>query len=147
MRRRLATLVLTVLVALGGVALGACPQGPCAEMQAAAPAAQHVHTPAVAHHDAHAGMHHDDRQHAAAHDCCTGEGISGPHCCPDTEQLAPQQATPSAERASHAFQVAAAQPVAAALAAVAIGTADPPRRPALGAPPGTLIAQHTSLLV
>lgn len=146
--RRLATLLLTVLVAVGGVALGSCPQGRCAEMQAAASGAPHAHAGAAEHHGAHGGMQHGDRaQHAAVHDCCDGEGIAGPPCCPDMEQLAQQQATPSAERISHAFQLAAAQPVSAALAAVAIGTADPPRPVPRGAPPGTLIAQHTSLLV
>ena len=41
----------------------------------------------------------------------------------------------------------ASQPLPRSFAALATATKDPPRRVPLGAPPGTLIAQHTSLLV
>jgi len=145
MRRRLVTLLLTVLVAAGGVALASCPPGQCAAMQAEMTGEGH----AAMQHGVHAGMPHAMQQPAAtAHDCCERDGITRARgCCPDTVQLAQQQATPSAERASHDFELAAAQPVPTSLAAVATATTDPPRRVPLGAPPGTLITQHTSLLV
>jgi hypothetical protein len=118
-------------------------------MQAATPPPARVamhHEHGAAHQD-HAGMHHEaPAADPAAHDCCERDGFARPHCCPESEQLA-QQGASSAERASHGFQLAAAQPVAASLAPVTTGPAPPPRPAALGSTPATLISQHTSLLV
>lgn len=156
MRRRLAHLLLVVLVALTGFALGACPVGRCAAVQGEMAAGPQEVAAATRH--GHAGMHHGDAamprghgMHHAAHQqathCCERDGIASPRCCPESMQLAEQQAAPSSERTSHDFQLVAAQPVAVGLAALATASFDPPRRVPLGAPPGTLIAQHTSLLV
>jgi len=118
MLRRLASLLLTLLIALAGVGVGACPQGRCAAMQ------------------------------AAAHDCCKQNGLTKPSCCPETEQLSQQQATPALDRAADGIQYAAAQPVAVVLASAAPRLPEAPRDIDPGAaPPGTLIAQHTSLLL
>lgn len=160
MRRRLQSLLLTAIVALTGVALGACPVGRCAAMQAGGPAPAHDGGHA-AHggHAGHAGMHagtaahvHDGTEHAmhrpaAAHDCCRRDGIASPRCCPDSVRTAERSAPPSIERTSQGFALAAARPVPRGIAALPIPAAEPPRRIPPGAPPGTLIAQHTSLLV
>lgn len=118
MAPRLLSLLLTALVALAGVALGPCPQGRCAAMQ------------------------------AASHDCCKRDGLTRPSCCPPAGQLSQQQAPPALERAADGIQVVATRPVPVVLAGLAPAPHDTPRRidPA-AAPPGTLIAQHTSLLV
>ncbi len=118
MPRRLASLLLTMLIALAGVGVGACPQGRCAAMQ------------------------------AAAHDCCKRDGLTRPSCCPATEHLSQQQAPPALERAADGIQFAAAQAVPVVLAAPAPHLPEAPRDIDPGAaPPGTLIAQHTSLLL
>jgi len=178
MRRRLGSLLLTALVALTGVAVGACPLGRCLAMQPvateAAPtgadhaghgadarhaghARHHAHggthhadaTHAGAHHEAHAGTHHvvADVSAEASHACCDRDGIANPPCCPETGQLAPQRATPSSDRTGHAIQLVATVPVAAGLATFVRTAVEPPRPVPLGAPPGTLVTQHTSLLV
>lgn len=154
MRRRLASLLLTVLVALTGVAVGACPPGRCLAMQPAAPADPHAgHTM----HGDHAGMQHAHAGHAmhhvtsdaaaASHACCERDGITNPPCCPESGQLAQQQATPSSDRTSHAIQLAATAMVPAGLTTFVRTAIEPPRPVPLGAPPGTLVSQHTSLLV
>lgn len=157
MRRRLPHLLLVALVVLTGLALGACPVGRCAAVQgekAAGPqtvaaATGHCRT-GMRHGDAampHGhGMQHAANHPAATHDCCARDGIASPRCCPESMQVAWQQAAPSSERTSHDFQLVTAH-VPAGLAAFATANNDPPRPVPLGAPPGTLIAQHTSLLV
>ena len=160
MRRRLQSLLLTAIVALTGVALGACPVGRCAAMQADATATPPDGGQAAqggrGGHTCHAGpgtaaQAHDGTEHAmhrpAAHDCCTRDGIASPRCCPDSVRIAERSAPPSIERTSQSFALAAARPVPAGIAALPTAAADPPRRVTPGAPPGTLIAQHTSLLV
>lgn len=155
MRRRLASLLLTALVALTGVAVGACPLGRCLGMQAEAPSDPHA---GHAMQDAHAGMQHAGgghaMHHAAAdvaaapsHACCDRDGITSPPCCPESGQLAQQQATATTDRTSHAIQLVATVPVPTSLTTFVRATVDPPRPVPLGAPPGTLISQHTSLLV
>jgi hypothetical protein len=62
-------------------------------------------------------------------------------------QLADHEAPASVERARAGIALVAALPVPTSLAAFPTATADPPRASPPGAPPGTLIAQHTSLLV
>lgn len=159
-RRRFASLLLTALIALMGVAVGACPLGRCLAVQPAAsagPHAGHGHagheaeaTPHAGHamHDAHAGMHDvADASTTTSHACCDRDGIANPPCCPETGQLTQQKAAPSSDRPSHAMQLVATRPVPARLASFATAALDPPRPVPLGAPPGTLIAQHTSLLV
>ena len=172
MLRRLPTLLLAALVVLTSVALGTCPVGRCAAMQAdaapraAAPEPQRHDHAAMQHagHGAHAMAHGSHRTHAmhhadhgarhavhgpaaSAHDCCTRDGIAAPRCCPDAMQLAKHAAPASVERASAGIAIVATQPVPASLAAFPTATADPPRVAPPGAPPGTLIAHHTSLLV
>lgn len=111
-------MLLTMLIALAGVGVGACPQGRCAAMQ------------------------------AAAHDCCKQNGLTRPSCCPETEQLSQQPAAPGLERAADGIHLAAAQRVPIVLAASAPRLPQAPRAIDPGAaPPGTLIAQHTSLLL
>lgn len=154
MRRRLASLLLTALVALTGVAVGACPLGRCLAMPPTAPADPHA---GHAMHGDHAGMQHASAgqamhhvaQDAAtpSHACCDRDGITKPPCCPESGQLAQQQATPSSDQTSHAIQLVATVPVPASLTTFVRATVDPPRPVPLGAPPGTLISQHTSLLV
>ncbi len=156
MRRRLASLLLTALVALTGVAVGACPLGRCLAMQPAASATADPHA-GHAMHDGHAGMQHASAGHAMhhvaqdsaapSHACCDRDGITKPPCCPESGQLAQQQATPSSDRTSHAIQLVATVPVPAGLATFVRTAVEPPRPVPLGAPPGTLLTQHTSLLV
>lgn len=166
MRRRLTSLLLTVLVAVTGIAVGACPLGRClatqpavaAEPEPEAGCARHQASAAAhaghAMHDghavtqhAHAGHHATAETAAGSHACCDRDGITNLSCCPETGQLAQQRATTSSERVSDALQLAAAQPVATVLALPSSPSTDPPRQVPPGAPPGTLIAQHTSLLV
>lgn len=161
MLRRTPTLLLAALVLVTSVALGTCPVGRCASMRAdaartAASEPQHHDHAAMQHagHDAHA-MHHAGHgaRHAmkasasAAHDCCNRDGIGKPPCCPDAMQLADHEAPASVERPSAGIALVATQSVPASLAAFPTATADPPRAAPPGRPPGTLIAQHTSLLV
>ncbi|MBM4247489.1 MAG: hypothetical protein FJ148_27490 [Deltaproteobacteria bacterium] len=173
MLRRIPTLLLAALVIVTSVALGTCPVGRCASMQAdaapraAAPEPQHHDHAAMEHaghgarhamahgsHGAHAmphaegGARHAMHAPAAdAHDCCAGDGIGAPPCCPDAMQLAEHAAPASVGRASAGVALVATQPVPASLASFPTATADPPRVAPPGAPPGTLIAQHTSILV
>jgi len=183
MLRRIPTLLLAALVVVTSVALGTCPVGRCASMQA--DAAPRAAAPEPQHHD-HAAMQHavhgtghamahgsqgvhamrhgshgtpamrhaeDGARHAMhapaadAHDCCARDGIGAPPCCPDATQLAERAAPASVERASVSVALVATQPVPASLASFPTATAGPPRVAPPGAPPGTLIAQHTALLV
>jgi hypothetical protein len=107
--------------------------------------------------DGHAGMQHAHAGHAMhhvaqdaaapSHACCDRDGITSPPCCPETGQVAQQQAAASSDRTSHAIQLVAAVPVPAGLATFVRTAIEPPRPVPLGAPPGTLVSQHTSLLV
>jgi len=157
MRRRLASLLLTALVVLTGIAVGACPLGRCLGMQPAPAADPHAGHAMQSGHDGHAGMQHADAGHAMhhvaqgadgpSHACCDRDGVTNPPCCPESGQLAQQRATPSGDRTSHAIQLVATVTVPASLAAFVRTAIEPPRPVPLGAPPGTLVTQHTSLLV
>jgi len=117
MTRHLGTLLLAALIALTGITVGPCLQGRCAAMQ-------------------------------AAHDCCKRDGFHKPSCCPATEHLSRAQAVPALERAADGIQLAAMQPVPVVLAPCAPALPEALREIDPGtAPPGTLIAQHTSLLL
>ena len=123
MRRRLATLLLSTVMILGGVVAGPCiGSASCALAQ------------------------------GQLINCCKspGAGISTPRCCNGRPQLARNATPATAARQVHGGLAAPAMPVAS----VAVEPADPtqlfaPQRvDAATAPPGgTLVAQHTSLLL
>lgn len=118
MLRRLAALLLTAVVALAGLTVGPCPDGRCA-MTA-----------------------------AKAMSCCQRDGLTKPSCCPPVEHLGQQVVPPAADRPAQLLAHVAAQPLAVVLAAEPPAPSAPLPIAARGAPPpGTLIAQHTSLLV
>jgi hypothetical protein len=148
-RRALPIALVAVLVA--GIATGTCLQGRCPSMRAMQPetwAADHhgTHdgTPAGASATAPATAH--DGMHAAAHGCCDRTGITGPHCCPTV--LAGAEPSPAASgRPSDVVPLVATRVIPLALTPAAAVRRETPRRFDPGAPPGTLIEQHTSLLV
>ena len=118
MPRRLASLLLAAVVALAGLTVGPCPDGRCA-MTA-----------------------------AKAMTCCQRDGLTKPSCCPPVEHLSKQVVPPAADRPAQMMAYVAAQPLAVVLAALPPAPAAPLPIAARGAPPpGTLIAQHTSLLL
>jgi hypothetical protein len=118
MARRLGSLLLTAVLALAGLTVGPCPDGRCA-MTA-----------------------------AKAMSCCQRDGLTKPSCCPPVEHLSQQVVPPAAERPAQMVACVAGQPLAGAIATLAPAPLDPAPTAARGAPPpGTLIAQHTSLLV
>lgn len=85
-------------------------------------------------------------------DCCKGPpiGISAPRCCAGAQQISGTTAPATAERPAHGRLIAAAMQVAAPAAAInaAARLHAAPRTAARAAPPGgTLVAQHTSLLL
>jgi hypothetical protein len=85
-------------------------------------------------------------------DCCKGppSGISAPRCCAGARQIGGATAPATAERPAHSRLIAPTMTVAALVAAI-----DAPARvhaahsiASRAAPPGgTLVAQHTSLLL
>jgi len=117
MLRRLATALLVVAVALGGLTSAACASGAC-------------------------------QLSAARMKCCPGEGLRADRrCCDSTIATAAPQAAAAFERAPQVPPLAALpalmMPAAPRLPGRAVGTV-----PVGGTgPPGSLIAQHTSLLV
>lgn len=117
MRRRWISIVLAAIVALAGLTVGPCPDGRCAMSAATSKA------------------------------CCKRDGLTKPSCCPPLE-IAPLQAVSSAiERTTSMLSHAAMQPAvwarpATVVSSVAAGIADPGT-----GPPGTLVRQHTSLLI
>lgn len=119
MARRLASLLLSAVLALAGLTVGPCPDGRCA-MQA-----------------------------APAMDCCPTGGLHEPSCCPPVDQLGQRSLQPAgSERPLQAVALAAGLPVPPAIAAPPAAAAVAPRAVVgTAAPPGTLIAQHTSLLL
>ncbi|HEY8513989.1 MAG TPA: hypothetical protein VIS07_00575 [Candidatus Binatia bacterium] len=169
MRGRVLPLLLIALVAVG-LTSESCPRWRCAERAAdvalatahehaahahqgsqhADHAAQHArHAGHGAHHAAHADATTAEAPHLAramAHDCCAHEGLTNPPCCP-TIQIGPEQAPPAAGRAADAVQLAAAPPLPLVLAAPSATSHPSPRRFDPGAPPRTLFAQQTSLLI
>ncbi len=149
MARRVLPLLLAVLVVAGttaeSCALGGCPTLTALAGAPAEPHAAHGGPQLAAHHAGHATPHATHGGMAAVHDCCEREGISRPPCCPAL-QLGPEQASPAGGRASHALQLAAAAPATLELPpAPAPHALPPPDDPP--APPGTLIEQHTLLLL
>jgi hypothetical protein len=124
MSRRLLILLLNAAVVLSGVL-----SGPCAS-SAACPMARAQHS-----------------------NCCDSmkPGIGTPRCCTSRQQLSRgAMATTTNVRPLHGTLVAAAVHVAPTAAAVSTAqhAAGPPRITVGPAPPGgTLIAQHTSLLL
>jgi hypothetical protein len=123
MRRRLATLLLSAAMILASVLAGPCMSS------ASCPLAQGQQI-----------------------DCCKGPGagISAPRCCDGRHQVGRTAPPATAERQVHSGLAAPAMPVAP----VAVEPTDPsqlfaPQRvDAATAPPGgTLVAQHTSLLL
>ena len=122
MNRRLAALLLAAAIVLAGVVAGPCAGGACALAQA--------------------------RQM----DCCkdAGAGISAPRCCDGHRQLS-RPATPAT--VERVLAASAAVPICDAPVVLASsGSAQPSlllrRIPPGSAPPGgSLIAQHTSLLL
>lgn len=118
MARRVVSVLLTAVLALASLTVGPCPDGRCA-MTA-----------------------------AKAMTCCQRDGLTKPSCCPPIEHLSQQVVPPATERPAQLVAYIASQPLALALAALAPAPLDPAPTAARGAPPpGTLIAQHTSLLV
>jgi hypothetical protein len=141
MTRRVLPLLLAALV-ITGITAQTCPPWRCPTLSApAAPAAEHH----AMHHDVHAAGAHFAAQ-ASAHDCCDRQGLTKPPCCPEL-QVGPGQSSATAGRASDFLQLAATQPAPFVLVVPALVRRDTPRRFDPGAPPGTLIEQHTSLLV
>lgn len=118
MARRLGSLLLTAVLALAGLTVGPCPDGRCAMSQ------------------------------AKAMSCCQRDGLTKPSCCPPFEQVGQQPAPPAADRPAQAVAHVAAQPVALAFATLAPAPLAPLPAAVRGAPPpGTLLTQHTSLLL
>lgn len=118
MVRRLATLLLTAVLAFAGLAVGPCPDGRCAMSQ------------------------------AGAKDCCPRDGWTKPSCCPPAEQVGQRSVPPAAERPAPALAVAAAPAMAMTpVLLVPVQALTAPPDVAGPAPPATLIAQHTSLLL
>lgn len=107
-------------------------------MQAEAPAS-HPGTPAGPHTGEHSMAQPD------AHDCCDRDGLTGPRCCAKI-QTGPKGSPAMAARAGDVAQLAAVPPARFGLAA-AVVRRERPRRFDPEGPPGTLIRQHTSLLV
>jgi hypothetical protein len=121
MVHRLAAVLLSAAVILAGVALS-----PCTSRASCALAA------------------------AARMDCCTAKnGISAPRCCSGHQQV--RTATPATpERSAHDLRAASASHVVSAVRALAAAARTNPLRriePAAAPPGGTLVAQHTSLLL
>lgn len=87
---------------------------------------------------------------AARMNCCTAtHGISTPRCCSEHQQV--RNATPAApERPAQSMRVASAAHVVSTVHALtASARTNPLRRidPPAAPPGGTLVAQHTSLLL
>ena len=124
MPRRTLIVVLTTVLAFAGLTVGSCPQARCAMRQ------------------------------APAMDCCKeadsgAQSLSKPNCCPPVEQIGQAATPPAADRPADGIAHVAALALPVALAAPLA-----PRRVAIPlrvdpglAPPGTLIAQHTALLL
>ena len=116
--RRLGSLLLTVALALGSISL--CPKGNCPMVQ------------------------------KAAHDCCDkGPGLAAPSCCPDAAGRSAPWLAPAGASELHGLVVRLvtapiALPRPLAPSAAAFATVASSHGPA---PPGTLTAQHTSLLL
>lgn len=118
MPRRLATLLLALTLVVAGFGSAACPGGSCFSA-------------------------------AKKMDCCPKGGLHAPSCCPPAEQLSQRATAPAADRPiQQALAAAVLHVVPVALAAPSALPPGAPRiiDPAAG-PPGSLIAQHTSLLV
>lgn len=124
MLRRAAVVLLATVLAFAGLTVGACPQARCAMRQ------------------------------APAMDCCRQAGpdealrLSKPNCCPPVAQIAPPAAPAAVDRPADTIAYTAALAVPVVLPAPAPRRAAAPSRidPGL-APPGTLITQHTALLL
>lgn len=119
--RRFAALLITVALVLTGTALLPCPDGRCAAVQ------------------------------ARSMECCKQGGLTRPPCC-DTEQLSHATTAPAAVERGIDVRTGSAGVHAPAALSLVVATPNRARRPvhdaARGkAPPGTLIAQHTSLLL
>lgn len=118
MLRRFATLLLALALIGAGFGTGACPAGSCLTA-------------------------------AKKMDCCPTGGLHKPSCCPPAEQLSQPATAPAADRPiQHLLAAAVLHGVPLAVAAAPARLVGVPRTidPAAG-PPGSLIAQHTSLLV
>ena len=83
-------------------------------------------------------------------DCCDdGEGVSAPDCCPQGTQVSRHSASPLADSPARLVIAAATQMVAVAVTVTApelplvLQVVEPEAAP----PGGSLIAQHTSLLL
>jgi len=118
MLRRAAILLLTAVLAFAGLTVGSCPQGHCAMRQ------------------------------AKATTCCQQGGITKPSCCPTSEQIGQRAVPPAGDRPAETVAHVAGQPLPLVLAAPRPAWPGAPLRIEPGtAPPGTLIAQHTALLL
>jgi len=118
MPRRLATLLLALTLVVAGIGSAACPGGNCFSA-------------------------------AKKMDCCPTGGLHAPSCCPPAEELSQRATTPAADRPiQHQLAAAVLHVVPVVLAAPQALPSGAPRAidPAAG-PPGSLLAQHTSLLV
>ena len=119
MFRRAAVLLLTVVLAFAGLTMGACPQAQCTMRQ------------------------------AKTMSCCQHtEGLSRPCCCPTAERISQPATPPAVDRPADTVAHVAWQVLPALPAAPAPTLVSAPLRIDPGtAPPGTLIAQHTALLL
>jgi hypothetical protein len=118
MLRRAAVLLLTTVLASAGLTVGACPQARCAMRQ------------------------------AKAMTCCQHGGLTRPSCCPPVERIGQRATPPATDRPADAVAHAAWLPLSLVLAAPARALPGAALRIEPGtAPPGTLIAQHTALLL
>jgi len=123
MPRRTLIVVLTTVLAFAGLTVGSCPQARCAMRQ------------------------------APAMDCCKeadsgAQSLSKPNCCPPVEQIGQRATPPAVDRPADGIVHVASQALPVVLVApVLVRAGVTPRiEPGL-APPGTLIAQHTALLL
>ena len=119
MLRRTAVLLLTVALAFAGLTVSACPQAWCTMRQ------------------------------AKTTSCCQHtEGLSRPCCCPTAERISQPATPPAVDRPADTVAHVAWQVLPVLSAAPAPTRVSAPLRIDPGtAPPGTLIAQHTALLV
>ena len=122
--RRVTVLLLTIVLACAGLTVGSCPQAHCAMRAPKAMACCKQAAPT-------------ERQ-----------SLSKPNCCPPVEQIGQRATPPAVDRPADGIVHVASQALPVVLAApVLVRAGVTPRiEPGL-APPGTLIAQHTALLL